>query len=197
MSKATRPDALDLRCRIDAGIHRALLAVGQGGGFLGLAEIDPAHQFAHDQDIQARNDLGLEGRGILQRIETQRRAQIGIDAHVLAHAQQAAFGALRERLGIARMGEIWTRDDEDVFEQVAAAERDGARHGADIAVAVELVESSDGFAVLTDNSASAVAVFLERHGELAHPLRRGCGSRGAPWSQARSEDVRAAASRCA
>jgi len=78
------------------------------------------------------------------------------------------WSALRERLGIARMGEIWTRDDEGVFEQVAAAERDGARHGADIAVAMELVESSDGFAVLTDNSASAVAVFLERHGELAH-----------------------------
>ena len=42
------------------------------------------------------------------------------------------WSALRERLGIARMGEIWTRDDPNVFEQVAAAEREGARRGTDV-----------------------------------------------------------------
>ena len=53
-------DAVDLAGRIDLRVDGALLAVRQGGGFLGLAEINPARQFAHDQDVEARDDLRLQ-----------------------------------------------------------------------------------------------------------------------------------------
>jgi hypothetical protein len=45
-------DALDLVGVVDLRVDAALLAVAEIDDFLGLAEIDAAGQFAHDQDVE-------------------------------------------------------------------------------------------------------------------------------------------------
>ena len=52
-------NAGDFRGGIDLGIDGALLPVGQGGSFLGLAEINAAGQLAHDQGLLAQAQVDL------------------------------------------------------------------------------------------------------------------------------------------
>ena len=53
-------DAVDLECVIDLRVDAALLAIAEIGDGLGLAEIDAAGQFAHDQNVEALDDIALE-----------------------------------------------------------------------------------------------------------------------------------------
>ncbi len=117
--KGDAGDALDLVLVIDLGIDGALFARGQGDEFLGLTEIDPAGQFAHDHDVETGHHLGLQGRGVFQRVETQSRTQIGEQAEIAAQTQQRPFrlqverqriplrtadGAEQHRVGLKRFG---------------------------------------------------------------------------------------------
>lgn len=76
------------------------------------------------------------------------------------------WAGLRARLRVRTMAELWRRPDVRAFDIVAAAERDGARAGQDNAAALRFVRGFTRFAVLTDNSKTAVDVFLERHPDL-------------------------------
>jgi hypothetical protein len=91
-ARRRRGDALDLVGVVDLRIDGALLAVAEIGDFLRLAEIDAAGQLAHDQDVEALDDLALQRRGIGKRRIADGRAQIGEELQVLAQAQQAGLG---------------------------------------------------------------------------------------------------------
>ena len=82
-------DALDLVGVVDLGIDGALLAVAEVGDGLGLAEIDPAGQFAQDDDVESVHHLALEARGIRERGIADRGANIGEQAELLAQPQQS------------------------------------------------------------------------------------------------------------
>ena len=85
-------DALDLIGVVDLGVDGALLAVAEIGDGLGFAEINPAGQFAHDHDVEALDQFGLQAGGIGQRRIHHRRAQIREQAEILAQPQQARLG---------------------------------------------------------------------------------------------------------
>jgi hypothetical protein len=50
-------DALDFVGVVDLRVDAALLAVAEIDDFLGLAEIDAAGEFAHDQDVETFDDV--------------------------------------------------------------------------------------------------------------------------------------------
>ena len=52
-------DTLDLERVVDLRVDAALLAVAEIDDLLGLAEIDAAGQFAHDQNVEAFDDIRL------------------------------------------------------------------------------------------------------------------------------------------
>ena len=56
-----------------------------------LSEIDAAGQFAHDHDVEPRNDVLFQGREIRERIKTLGWAQVGKKVHLFAQAQKPAF----------------------------------------------------------------------------------------------------------
>ena len=60
-------DAFDFRRRVDFGIDAALGAVRKYGHALGLAEINPAGELAHDQQIRALHHFAFERRRRRQR----------------------------------------------------------------------------------------------------------------------------------
>ena len=72
------------------------------------------------------------------------------------------WGALRRRLGIERLGVLWALDDPDRWAMVTAAEVAAAGASVPIDVVARKLAACDGFAVMTNNSADAVATFLER-----------------------------------
>ena len=59
-----------------------------------LAEIDPAGELAHDQEVEALHHLALERGGVGQRRVADRRPEIGIEREVLAEPQQPGFRPL-------------------------------------------------------------------------------------------------------
>ena len=63
-SKATRPTRSISRRGVDLGVDAALGAVGQGLNAARLAEIDAADAFAHDHDVQAAHQFGLQRAAI-------------------------------------------------------------------------------------------------------------------------------------
>ena len=85
-------DADDLRRRVDLGVD-APLAVRCFLDALGLAEVDAAGQLADDQEIGAGDDLRLERGGVRQHGVQLRGAQVGVQAQLLAQAQQRALRA--------------------------------------------------------------------------------------------------------
>ena len=85
-------DALDLGRGVDLGVDAAALAIRQRLDAARLAEIDPAGEFADDQDIQSGDQLGLERGRLGERGEHDRRAQIGEQLEVLPEPQQAGLG---------------------------------------------------------------------------------------------------------
>ena len=88
-------DALDLVRRIDLGIDGALLAILERDDLLGLAEINPARQLAHDHDVEAFDQLALQRGGIGQRRIADGGAQVGEEPEVLPEPQQPGLGAHR------------------------------------------------------------------------------------------------------
>jgi hypothetical protein len=87
-------DPLDLVGVVDLGVDGALLAVAEIGDGLGFAEIHPAGELAHDQDIEVFDQLALERGGLGQRRIADGGAQIGIKGEILAQAQQPGLGPL-------------------------------------------------------------------------------------------------------
>ncbi len=95
--EAGADDALDLNFGVDLGIDAAAGAVRHPLDAARLAEIDAARQFAHDHQIETGDEIALQGRGVGQRVEHHRRAQIGEQIHFLAQLEEAALGAQFER----------------------------------------------------------------------------------------------------
>ncbi len=89
---------LDLALGVDLQVIPALLA-GRGVRIDALvAEIDPRGQLAHDHDVEAGDDLALQGRGVGQGFEADRRTQVGEGVHRLAQVQEARFRTLVARI---------------------------------------------------------------------------------------------------
>jgi phosphoglycolate phosphatase-like HAD superfamily hydrolase len=70
--------------------------------------------------------------------------------------------ALRGRLGVERVADLWRRGDVHAFAGVAEAEREGAERGPVNAAAVAFACTFAAVAVLTENSEGAVHRFLAR-----------------------------------
>ncbi|MPN05572.1 hypothetical protein SDC9_152823 [bioreactor metagenome] len=60
-----------------------------------LAEVDVAGQLADDEDIQTRDQLGLEAGCTDQLLVADRRAEVGKQAQALAQAEDGLLGAQR------------------------------------------------------------------------------------------------------
>jgi len=96
-----RPRARDLAClahdtpdltrRVRQGIHRRRLVPGTGAGL--RAEIQPARELAHDQDVDSFHHLRPERRGREQRRRHGRRPEVGVEAKRLAQREQGLLGA--------------------------------------------------------------------------------------------------------
>ena len=93
-------DPLDLLARVDAGVRGAV------GGARLLAEVDPAGQLAHDQQVGALDHLALQRAGVVQRRQRAHRPQVGEQAEALAQPEQALLGP-----GLGRVGACptWAR----------------------------------------------------------------------------------------
>lgn len=76
------------------------------------------------------------------------------------------WAAMRERLGVHSIAELWHRGSAADFAALSAAECAGARDGEDNASAVAFASGFDAVAILTDNAEAAVARFLERYPRL-------------------------------
>ena len=89
--KGNARDALNFVCRIDCRVDGAALAVFQRDDFFRRAEIRATGQFAQNENIQAFDQLTLQGRGFSKRRIAQSRSQIGEQIQILAQPQQARF----------------------------------------------------------------------------------------------------------
>src|SRR3990167_4038610 len=69
------------------------VAIGGGGGGTRLAKVDVARQLTDDEDVQARNQLGLEAGGTDQLLVADGGAEVGEQAQVLAQPQNGLLGA--------------------------------------------------------------------------------------------------------
>ncbi len=82
------------------------------------------------------------------------------------------WSAVRERVGVCRIAELWTRPDAaTAWEIVAEAEINAAHHCALNDEVASWLTASSGYAVLTNNSELAVAAFLGRHPVLESQCR--------------------------
>ena len=86
-------DAVDFVRRVNLRVDGAAFAVGNRGDAARFAEIDAAREFAHDHDVEAGDDFGLERRRGFQRVEADRGAQVCEQAEVFAQAEQGRLGA--------------------------------------------------------------------------------------------------------
>lgn len=78
--------------------------------------------------------------------------------------------ALRERLEVTRIDDLWRRDDpagRTAWSAVTRVEVAAAAHAHPVEVMVQLLGRADGFAVLTSNSSRAVERFLQDRTDLA------------------------------
>jgi hypothetical protein len=82
-------DAGDLVLVVDLGVEAARLPSGSVVDAARLAEIDAARGLAHDHDVEAAHQIGLQRGGIHQRVEHHGRAQVGEQAEILAQPQDA------------------------------------------------------------------------------------------------------------
>lgn len=77
------------------------------------------------------------------------------------------WNALRRRLGVARINEIWSGTNPD-WSAVDQAEFDAAGTSAPIGVVITELERAHRFAILTSNNALAVRRFLARYPEISN-----------------------------
>jgi phosphoglycolate phosphatase-like HAD superfamily hydrolase len=78
--------------------------------------------------------------------------------------------ALRERLRVARIDDLWRRDgpaSRDAWSEVMQAEVAAAARAHPVDATVNLLGRAEGFAVLTSNSGRAVERFLEDRTDLS------------------------------
>ena len=132
-------NAVDLIGLIDLGIDAALLAIAQIDDLLGLAEIHPASQFSHDQDIEPLDQFALERARIGERRIADCRTQIGEQPQRVADRAIQAHGAggVSEDFFLAR---AWTyartirlADGPDEVHREAVARLELAKNGAPLA----------------------------------------------------------------
>ena len=64
-----------------------------------LAEVDPAGELAHDEQVGALDHLALERAGVVERGERPDGAQVGVQPEALAQAEQPLLGPRRVRVG--------------------------------------------------------------------------------------------------
>ncbi len=92
-------DSLDLRARIAHRVEGFGLAgegaVGRHAAAARLAEVDVAGQLANDQDVEARDQLGLQARRMRQLLVADRGAEVGEELQVPAQAEDGLLGAQR------------------------------------------------------------------------------------------------------
>ena len=69
-----------------------------------VAEVDAAGQLADDQQVGAGDPLLAQRAGADQGRAGPDRAQVGVEAHALAQAEQALLGARRVRVGGVPLG---------------------------------------------------------------------------------------------
>ncbi len=103
---------------------------------------------------------------------------------------------VRTRAGVRRIGEVWFSAGHEAFEIVAAAEREGALRGEDIAEAIEFAGGFDRFAVLSGNSRSAVEVFFDRNPLLRERCAAVVGRETLPGPKHEFEHFRRAVDVC-
>jgi hypothetical protein len=110
--------ARDLAFGVALGVDAdALVALGMDAAR--LAEIDAGGQLADDHDVEAGDHVLLQRREIGQRVEALGRAQVGVEVHLLAQAQEPtlglhgevehvvfrpAHGAQQDRVDLLRLG---------------------------------------------------------------------------------------------
>ena len=88
-------DAGDLALGVALGVDAdALVALGEDAAR--LAEVDAGGQLAHDHDVEPGHHLALQRGEVGERVEALRRAQVGVEVHLLAQPQQPALGLHRE-----------------------------------------------------------------------------------------------------
>ena len=88
-------DAADLRLGIAHGVEAlALAGVGRSDAAR-LAEVDVAGQLAQDQEVEAGDDLGPQGRGAGKLGVDRGRTEVREEPELLAQPQERLFRALR------------------------------------------------------------------------------------------------------
>ena len=101
--KCDAGNALDLRLAVAHGVDglaRAGDAVVLSINGTGLAEIQSAEQFAHDENVGSFDDFFAQRRAGSQRGIIDSGTEVGESAELLAEAQQSSFGAKFARIMI-------------------------------------------------------------------------------------------------
>ncbi len=135
-------DAVDLMRRVNLRIYPALLAALERHDLLRLAEIDATGELAHDEDVEAFDELALQGACIRECRIADRGTQVGEQVEILAQAQKARFGAMLigdvvplgsadrtedDGVGLLRLGDGFVGDGHAVFVIGGAADEIGSR----------------------------------------------------------------------
>ncbi|MBV8301326.1 MAG: hypothetical protein JOY68_05340 [Candidatus Dormibacteraeota bacterium] len=79
--------------------------------------------------------------------------------------------ALRRELGVAAIADAVRRGDAQSLSRIAVAERDGAVRGQPVPEGIDYVLRFPAFAVLTQNSETAVHAFLDQNSQLRRRCR--------------------------
>ena len=92
-------DALDLGTGVAHGVEGFLgageVAIGGHAAAARLAEVDVAGQLADDEDVEARDQFGLEAGGVGQFLVADGGTEVGEQAQGLAQAENGLLGAQR------------------------------------------------------------------------------------------------------
>jgi phosphoglycolate phosphatase-like HAD superfamily hydrolase len=106
------------------------------------------------------------------------------------------WAEVRRMAGVARIGELWPRGDPASWGVVTAAEVAAATVAPPVPAVVEMLSASTGFAVISNNSADAIAAFLSRHPLLAARCRMVLGREELQGPKENEERFAAAYARC-
>ena len=166
-----------------------------GGGVLGarlLAEVDPAGQLAHDEQVGALDPLAPQRRGVIERRQRLDGAQVGVQAEPLAQPEQALLGTRRLRVGGVPLGAADGREQHRVGGAAGGERLVGERgavgvdRGAAEGVLLEL-EVADGAQQLERrrHDLGADPVSGQRDDAVCHMAPLGRGECRAPSSAAR------------
>ena len=118
--KGLARDALHLVLAILHHVVGALTgrAIGTGARFvvkaLATAKVHATGELAHEHHVHALDDLGTQGGGTGQGIVDLHRAQVGVEAQLLAYAQQALLGARCGRVGGVPLGAAHARQQHGI-----------------------------------------------------------------------------------